>query len=96
MPACALKMPAHPQAASFEPRACGALSVPRKRRGLPDGYRGGERGTVFLGLENRQAVVMRAQAALEEGVAVHEQVLRCHGRGDAFACAQHELRGPCG
>ncbi len=35
MPACAENMPAQPQAASLAARACGALSVPRKSRGLP-------------------------------------------------------------
>ena len=35
MPACAENMPAQPQAFSLVCCACGALSVPRKKRGLP-------------------------------------------------------------
>jgi hypothetical protein len=47
---------------------------------------------VRLGLEHRQAVVVRAQAALEQGVAVQEQVLRGDGGGDPGARAEHELQ----
>ena len=36
MPAWAEKIPAHPQAASLVSRACGALSVPRKKRASPE------------------------------------------------------------
>jgi hypothetical protein len=55
-------------------RGCGALSVPRKNRSLPHVGRLDQRHAVRLALEHRQAVVVRADAAGEDGVAVVEQV----------------------
>jgi len=52
-----------------------------------------ERHAVALPLEDRRAVVMGPQASREEGVAVHEQVLRGDGSGDSLARTQYELHG---
>ena len=53
-------------------RAVGAEEELRAARG----GRGHQRAAVFLALEHRQAVVVRAQAAGEDGVAVVEQMVR--------------------
>ena len=70
-------------------RAVGAEKEPRivARRGLE------QRLAVALALEHRQAVVMRTDAALEERVAIQQQVLRRDRRGDARPRAPHELDG---
>ena len=59
-------------------RAVGAEKQPRAaaRHGAE------QRRTVGLGLEHRQAVVVRTQAAGEQCIAVHQQVLRRYGRRD--------------
>jgi hypothetical protein len=83
-----VKQPAQPQAFSFSPLGCGALSVPRKKRATRPGGRGEQRLPVDLALEHRQAVVVRAHAGAavrrqEDRVAVVQQVVRGDGGGDA-------------
>src|SRR5690606_3515506 len=50
-----------------------------------------ERFTLPLPLQDRQAVVMRTNAALEERVAIEQKMLRGHRGPDAFVCRAHEL-----
>ena len=71
---------------------CGALSVPRNRRGVPPATASSSAARCALGLEHRQAVVVRAHAAGEQRVAVQQQVLRGDGGGDPGARAEHELQ----
>lgn len=47
--------------------------------------------TIPFALEHGQAVVVRAEAAVEQRVAIQQQVLRRDGGGDARARALHEL-----
>ena len=51
-----------------------------------------QRGPMRLLLEHRQAVVMRPDAADEQRIAIHQQVLRRDGGGDAVACADARTR----
>ena len=85
MPACAEKMPAQPQArflgAARVRRAVGAEEEARAAAG----HGAQQRRAIGFRLEHRQAVVMRAHAAREQRVAVHQQVLRGDGGGDAGA-----------
>jgi len=74
-------MPAQPQAVSLARRACGALSVRGKTWGCPT-PRLDQRLAVLLAFQNRQAVVVRADATHEKRVAVHEQVVRGDRRRD--------------
>ena len=50
-----------------------------------------QRLAVGFALEHRQAVVVRPHAALEQRIAIEQQVLRRDGRGDARAGGAHEL-----
>ena len=94
MAACAEKMPAQPQAASFVCRACGALSVPRKKRASSLVAASISALPIALALQHGQAVVVRTDAALEDRVAIQQQVLRRDGRRRR-PCARclHELHG---
>ena len=93
MAACAENIPAQPQALSLAARACGALSVPRKKRGSPLASASSSAAPVGFGLEHRQAVQVRADAAGEQRVAIEQQVLRRDRGRNAGARAAHELDG---
>src|SRR5690606_23364730 len=56
------------------------------------GGRRDQRAPVLLALEHRQAVVVRANAARENGVAVVEQVVRGDGGGGERPGLPHVLR----
>ena len=66
----ALKMPAQPHAASLAATACGAESVPRKNFASPEVAASRSASRCALALDHRQAVDVRADAAVEHGVAV--------------------------
>jgi hypothetical protein len=82
--------------------AAGVLfCVPRVRRAVRAqeeagiAARGGfdQRDAIGLGLQHRQAVVMRANAACEDRCAIEQQVLRRDGRANPCARTAHELHG---
>ncbi len=85
-----------PQALSFACRACGALSVPRKKRASPAAMasiRLRRSGSVFrMGRQYRCG----RSPPWKRALAVVEQVLRRDGGGDAGACATNELNGRAG
>src|SRR5690606_15580479 len=59
--------------------------------------RRGDQGFAMLfALEHRQAVVMRPDAALENGIAVVEQMMRGDGGADVRPAVAHERRGVAG
>ena len=68
-------MPAQPQAHSFSGSTCGAESVPRKKRASPDVAAARNASRWLFALGDRQAVVMRPDAADQDGVAVDDQVM---------------------
>ena len=70
-------------------RAVGAEEKPRRAAG----GRLHQRLAVLFALEHRQAVVMRAQAAAEEGVAVVQQVVRGDGGAGKQVALLHVLHG---
>ena len=90
--ACAVNMPAQPQAFSLVARSCGALSVPRKKRGLPLVAAAEQRLPIALALQYRQAIVMRPDAARKNRIAIVQQMLRRDGRGDAGAARRRRIR----
>src|SRR6185312_16201185 len=92
MAAGAENTPAHPQAASFAPRAWRAVRAEEESR-IAAGDDLHERAPVSFRLEHGQAVVMRADSPIEQRIAIHQQMLRSEGGCDARAGAAHELRG---
>ena len=79
-----MKTPAQPQAASLVSLACGALSVPRKKRGSPPVAAATQREPVPLALDDRQAVVVRPHAADQQVVPVQDQVVDGERGADAL------------
>ena len=77
------------------------LRVPRVRRAvgaeeearIVARRRFDQRPAIVLALEHRQAVVVRPDAALEDRIAIQQQVLRRDRRADAAARALDELHG---
>ena len=68
-------MPAQPQAHSFNGSTCGAeIGAEEEARVAGDGS-GAQRQAMLLALGDRQAVIVRPDAADQDGIAVEDQVM---------------------